>query len=78
VSRGNPNALFTDWPIILALDAFQLVMFNLVILFERLEVILSQGLGLLLSCCGATVAGAFIASKRAHGQAKAETAGKTG
>jgi len=73
LSRGNPDALFKDWPIMLALDAVQLVMLILIVLLERLEVILSQGLGILLSCCGGTLAGAFVASMRARRLAKTES-----
>jgi hypothetical protein len=73
LSRGKPDALFKNWPIMLALDATQLIMLILVVLLERLEVILSQGLGILLSCCGGTLAGAFVASQKARRKAKAET-----
>jgi len=72
LSRGNPGALFKDWPIMLGLDATQLIMLFLVVLLERREVILSQGLGILFSCCGGTLAGAFAASKRARWKAKPE------
>ena len=77
LSRGNPDALFKDWPIMLGLAAFQLILLIPMVLLESLEVILSQGVGILLSCCGGTLAGAFVASKRARGQTNAETTGKT-
>jgi len=71
LSRGHPDALFNDWPIMLALDAIQLIMLVSIVLLESLDVILSQGLGILLSCCGGTLAGAFVASIRARRKAKA-------
>lgn len=74
LSRGHPDALFNDWPIMLALDAIQLIMLVPMVLLEDLDVILSQGLGVLLSCCGGTLAGAYMASKRARRKAKAEAA----
>jgi hypothetical protein len=72
LSRGNPDALFKDWPIMLGLDATQLIMVVLIVLLERLDVVLSQGLGILLSCCGGTLAGAFVASNSARRKAEAE------
>jgi hypothetical protein len=62
LSRGNPDAYRKDWPIMLALDATLLLAFFIMVLAERREVILSQGLGIILSCCGGTFAGAVVAS----------------
>jgi len=62
LSRGNPDAYRKDWLIMLGLDATLLLVFLNTVLAERREVILSQGLGILLSCCGATFAGAVAAS----------------
>jgi len=66
LSRGHPEALRQDWPIMLALDAVPLLMVVGVVLAQTWPVILSQGLGILLSCCGGTFAGAFVASRAAR------------
>ena len=66
LSHGNPNALRKDWPIMLALDAIPLLMFLIIALVEKWPVILSQGFGILLFCCGGTFAGAFAASRAAR------------
>ena len=66
LSRGNPDALGQDWPIMLALDAIPLLMILGMVLAEKWPVILFQGLGILLSCCGGTFAGAFAASRAAR------------
>ena len=69
LSRGNPDAFLKDWPIMLALDAVFLLVLIPMVLSERLEVVLAQGLGILLFCCGGTLAGAFAASKAARRKA---------
>jgi len=69
LSRGNPDAFLKDWPIMLALDAVLLLVLIPMALSERLEVVLAQGLGILLFCCGGTLAGAFAASKAARRKA---------
>src|SRR5512135_2723489 len=46
LSRGNPNALRKDWPIMLALDAVPLLMVLIMALVEKWPVILSQGFGI--------------------------------
>jgi hypothetical protein len=66
LSRGNPNALRKDWPVMAALDAVPLMMVLIMALVEKWPVILSQGLGILLSCCGGTFAGAVAASGAAR------------
>jgi len=66
LSRGNPAAFLKDWPIMLALDAVFLLVLIPMVLSERLEVVLVQGLGILLFCCGGTLGGAFAASKAAR------------
>jgi hypothetical protein len=66
LSRGHPDALFTDWPVMLALDSWWIVILVSMAILERLEVIFSQGLGLFISCIGCTVAGAFAGSMRAR------------
>jgi hypothetical protein len=66
LSRGNVDAYRKDWPIMLAMDATPLVVVLVMVLVERREVILSQGLGILLSCCGGTYAGAVVASLAAR------------
>jgi len=69
LSRGNPNAFPKDWPIMLALDAVLLLALIPMAILETQEVILYQGSGILLSCCGGTLAGAFAASKAAQRKA---------
>ena len=66
LSRGNPDAYRKDWPIMLLLDAILLLPLIPMVLLERREVVLTQGLGILVSCCGATWVGAFVASLRAR------------
>ena len=73
LSRGHPNALFNDWPIMLALNTvWIIILIAIAVPFESLEVVLSMGLGILLSCFGCTLAGAFMASMRARRKATAE------
>ena len=43
LSRGNPNALRKDWPIMLALDAVPLLMVLITALVEKWPVILFSG-----------------------------------
>jgi hypothetical protein len=62
LSRGNPNAYRKDLPIMLALDSVPLLLVFIMVLAERREVILSQGLVILISSCGGTFAGAVTAS----------------
>ena len=69
LSRGNPNAFPKDWPIMLALDAVLLFCLIPMALLETQEVVLAQGSVILLSCCGGTLAGAFVASKAARRKA---------
>jgi hypothetical protein len=69
LSRGNANAFPKDWPIMLALDAVLLLALIPMAILETQEVILYQGSGILLSCCGGTLAGAFAASKVARRKA---------
>jgi hypothetical protein len=62
LSRGKVDAYRKDWPVMLALDATVFVLVTIIALVEKREVFLSQGLGLLLSSCGGTYAGAVVAS----------------
>lgn len=62
LSRGNPDAYRKDWPIMLALDVVPLLSVFIMVLAEKREVILSQGIGILISSCGGTFAGAVAAS----------------
>ena len=62
LSRGKVDAYRKDWPVMLALEATVLVQAIVIALAEKREVFLSQGLGLLLSSCGGTYAGAVVAS----------------
>jgi hypothetical protein len=66
LSRGNPNAYRKDWPVMLALDAIWIALFFSMLLAERREVVIAQGLGILVSCFGATWAGALAASLKAR------------
>lgn len=70
LSRGNPNAYRKDWPIMLALDGVLLLALIPMVQSERLEVILTQGPVILVSCCGGTWAGAFAASMKARRRGK--------
>jgi putative effector of murein hydrolase len=70
LSRGNPDAYRKDWPIMLLLDAILLLLIIPMVLLERREMVLTQGLGILVSCCGGTWAGAFVASLRARTRGK--------
>ena len=65
-SRGNPDALRKDWPVMLALDAGATGVAFITALVEKREVFLTQGLGFLLVCCAGTFAGAFVASREAR------------
>jgi hypothetical protein len=69
LSRGNADALRGDWRIMLALDAVILLSVLIMVLVEKQQTILAQGPGLLLACCGGTLAGAFVASRVARGAA---------
>ncbi len=65
-SLGNPDAYRKDWPVMLSFDATWIFVGFQMILTERREVVISQGLGILISCFGATWAGAFAASMKAR------------
>lgn len=69
LSRGNVDAYRKDWPIMLAMNATIFVVVFIMVLVEKLDVILSQGPGLLLSSCGGTYAGAVVASLTARRRA---------
>lgn len=66
LSRGRADAIRQDWLIMLALDAVPLLMVFGIVLAQTWPVILAQGLGILLSCCGGTLAGALAASRAAR------------
>ena len=66
LSRGNPDAYRKDWPVMLALDILWIALFIAMVLTERREVVISQGLVILVGCFGATWAGAFAASMKAR------------
>jgi len=66
LSRGNRDALRTDWRIMLALGAVPLAVVVIMALAEKRDVLLSQGLGILLSTCVGILAGAFTASRAAR------------
>jgi hypothetical protein len=69
LSRGRVDAYRKDWSVMLALDATVFVSVSIMALVEKREVFLSQGLGLLLSGCGGTYAGAVVASLTAQRKA---------
>lgn len=67
LSRGNPDALLKDWPIMLALNATIIVVLFVSVLVEKQgAVFLFQALGILLVCFAGTLAGAFVASRAAR------------
>lgn len=66
LSRGNPDAYRKDWPVMLALDIIWIALFIGMVLTERREVVIAQGLVILVGCFGATWAGAFAASMKAR------------
>jgi hypothetical protein len=67
LSRGNPNALFKDWPFMLALNATIVVVLFVSVLVEKQgAVFLFQAFGILLVCFAGTLAGAFVASRAAR------------
>ena len=66
LSRGKPDALRTDWRIMLALGAVPLISVVIMALVEDRNVILAQGTGILLASCGGTLAGALAASRAAR------------
>jgi len=66
LSRGSPDAYRKDWPVMLALDFIWIALFVGMVLTERREVVISQGLAILVGCFGATWAGAFAASMKAR------------
>ncbi len=70
LSRGHLDAYRKDWPIMLLLDGILLLLLIPMVLTEKGGVILSQGLGILVSCCGGTWAGAFTASMKARRRGK--------
>ena len=73
LSRGLPDALRKDWPIMLALDAVPLLMVFIIELVGKDPVTRYQGLGILLFCCGGTFAGAFVASLDARRKARSRS-----
>jgi hypothetical protein len=72
LSRNNPDALRADWRVMLTLVAVPLVSVVIMALVEKRDVLLTQGVGVLLASLGGTFAGAFTASRVARGA----TAGK--
>ncbi len=66
LSRGNRHALRTDTGVMLALGAVPLAVVVLMAFAERRDVLLTQGVGVLLSTAAGIVAGAFAASRTAR------------
>ena len=66
LSRGNPNALFKDWPSMLALGAVGIATAVITALVEKREVFLTQGLGFLFVSFAGILGGAFVASRQAR------------
>jgi hypothetical protein len=62
LSRGHANALRKDWPIMLALNVVPLLTAIIMAVGDDL----APGLGVLLSCCGGTFAGAVVAAQIAR------------
>jgi len=69
LSRGHPNALFKDWPIMLALGAAGLVISIIEASNKSLEGFLTWVLGFLIVCFAGILGGAFAASRQARGTA---------
>ncbi|MFN8177566.1 MAG: hypothetical protein U0167_06550 [bacterium] len=65
LSRGHREALRQDRRTMAALVTVPVLAILVMCLVERLDVILSQGAGILLSSVGGTLAGALVASRRA-------------
>ena len=59
LSRGHANALRKDWLIMLALNVVPLLTAVMMAVGDDL----APGLGVLLSCCGGTIAGAVVAAQ---------------
>jgi len=70
LSRGNPNALRKDWPIMLELGAGAIFVAFITAVAEKREVFLIQGLGFLLVWFVGTFAGAVAASQAARRKAR--------
>jgi hypothetical protein len=68
LSRGNPDAYRKDWLVMLALAApFLLLVVDLLLEWQKKgAVFMSQGLGILIFCCGGTFVGAVAASVAAR------------
>lgn len=66
LSRGHPNAYRKDWLIMLALVSVPLVLVFVMVLVESREVVMFQGVGMLIACCGGTLAGAAVATTAAR------------
>jgi hypothetical protein len=71
LSRGNPHAFLKDWPIMLLLNATIIGVLIYSVLGEKQgAVFLVQTLGILLACFAGTLAGAFVASRKARRKAE--------
>jgi hypothetical protein len=69
-SRGNPHAFLKDWPIMLLLNA-ALFLVLLIFLSENLNSTYAvQSFAFLLVCFAGTLAGAFVASRKARKKAE--------
>ncbi len=66
LSRGNRDALRTDAGVMLALGAVPVVLVVIMAIAERREVLLTQGVGILLSSAVGILAGALAASRTAR------------
>jgi len=68
LSRGNPHAFLKDWPIMLLLNAVLfLVLFIGFFVPENLNATYAvQSFAVLLVCFAGTLAGAFVASRKAR------------
>jgi len=65
-SRDNPDAYRKDWPVMLSFDATWIIVGFLMILRERNQAAIFQGLEIIFSCLAVTWAGAFAASMKAR------------
>ncbi|MCR4408716.1 MAG: hypothetical protein QHH43_02690 [Candidatus Saccharicenans sp.] len=65
LSRGHPQALFQDWPIMLTLNATNIILFVRVLAETKGAVFPLAALGLLFVSSAGTLGGAFVASQAA-------------
>ena len=73
LSRRNPGPWWSEWRLMLALDAVILLTVVIMVVVEARQTVLEQAPGMLLACCGGTLAGALIGSWAARRAAARRT-----